>query len=135
MIIDSDPVTFEYGGNVADPVLEGPVLSEYRCEIGVYYTDEPDLSVRIYLPGHFTGASITPTALICRILFLKTVRAFHREEKHWWLTGFMPGNSPTMGTHVKSGLLQRRQMCASFIRALKRSAIRITSSAPTGFLS
>jgi hypothetical protein len=124
MIIDSDPVTFEYEGKRwLIQFWKGQYYLNTGCEIGVYYTDEPELSV----PNLFTGTFYRCVDNADRLdmsytLFKNGKELFHREEKHWWLTGFMPGEfSEPWELSVKIRItFKDANMCASFIRALKR---------------
>jgi hypothetical protein len=47
---------------------------------------------------------------------------FHREEKHWWLTGFKPGEfSEPWELSVKYRIqFKDSGMCKSFVRAMKK---------------
>ena len=124
MIIDSEPVRFEYGGKRwLIQFWKGQYYLNTGCEIGIYYTEEPDLAV----PNFFRGAFYKCVGPADRIdmafsLYKDGKELFHRNERHWWLTGFKTGEfSEPWELMMRVRLtFQDTGMCRRFVRALHR---------------
>lgn len=93
MIIDCEPIYFEYAGK--DWLIEfwkGQYDLTTGCEVGVYATTGPELNI----PGVFNGTfyySVKDEDLlgISYILRKNKKVLFRRKGRHWWLTGFKVG--------------------------------------------
>ena len=134
MIVDSEPVEFEYGGKRwLIQFWKGRYYLNTGCEIGVYYTDQQDLS----LPGLFTGtfyqcAEDKDLLEMSFVLFKKGRKLFGRSEKHWWLSGFKTGEfsePEELAMQIKIKF-PAEEMCECFVNALtkigyQRNQIRI----------
>jgi hypothetical protein len=124
MIIDSEPVTFEYDGKRwLIQFWKGQYYLNTGCEIGVYYTDGPDLNVPNFFNGTFYRCADNADRLeMAYTLFKNGRELFHRQEKHWWLTGFLPGEfSEPWELSVQFRItFKDANMCSCFIRALRR---------------
>ncbi len=93
MIIDCEPVYFEYAGkNWLIEFWKGQYDLATGCEVGIYTSSRPVLNI----PGIFFGTlydsadknDFLPMSYSLR----KNDRTlFTREELHWWLTGFKLG--------------------------------------------
>lgn len=124
MIIDSEPVEFEYGGKRwLIQFWKGQYYLNTGCEIGIYYTEKADL----HIPNLFQGAFYKCVDNANRLVMAYTLyrngkELFHREEKHWWLTGFKPGEfSEPWELSVKYRIqFKDSGMCKSFVRAMKK---------------
>jgi hypothetical protein len=124
IIIDAEPVHFEYGGKRW--MLEfwkGQYGLNTGCEIGVYNTEEPDFII----PNLFSGAFYKCVDNANRLMLEYTLykngnQLFQRKGKHWWLAGFKPGlfSEPSELTMRIQVVFHDAGMCRSFIRAMKR---------------
>ncbi len=90
MIIDCEPIYFDYDNK---RWLVGLWKGQYGMttggEIGIYYTDKPNINI----PGIYKGPfyrSITDKELLdmSYILYKNDEKLFTREGRHWWLAGF-----------------------------------------------
>lgn len=92
MIIDCEPVRFEYKGKKwLVEFWKGQYDLVTGCEIGIYIE-----TLAINLPGLFSGTfyhSADNSEMLQMVCTLKKngKALFTREEKHWWLTGFKLG--------------------------------------------
>lgn len=125
MIIDSEPVRFEYGGKRwLIELWKGQYHLSTGGEIGVYYTEEPDLDIPGLFYGTFYQCADNGNRLDLVFTLLKNGRElFHRDGKHWWLTGFKPGefSEPWELTMRIRIILKDEVMCRSFARALVKT--------------
>jgi hypothetical protein len=124
MIIDSEPVRFEYDGKKwLIEFWKGQYHLSTGCEIGVYYTEDPDIAIPNLFDGTFYQCADDANRLLMSYaLFKKGRMLFHRMEKHWWLTGFRPGlfSEPwelTMRIRIR---FKDRGMCSSFLQAMEK---------------
>ena len=124
MILDSEPIRFSYNGKRwLIQFWKGQYYLNTGCEIGVYYAEEPDLSISDLFHGTFYHCVNNRNRLDMEYtLFKNGKELFHREERHWWLTGFRPGefSEPcelTMKIRIK---FKSKNMFWNFIMALKR---------------
>lgn len=128
MIIDSDPVRFEYGGKRwLIQFWKGQYYLNTGCEIGVYYTEEPDLDLPGLFKGTFYKCADNANRLDMSYILLKNGKElFRRAGKHWWLTGFKPGefSEPWELTMRIRITLKDAEMCRSFVRAMKKIGYR-----------
>ncbi|MGE5628018.1 MAG: DUF4474 domain-containing protein [Solirubrobacterales bacterium] len=94
MIIDCEPIYFEYEGKRWFVGLwKGQYGMTTGGEVGVYYTDKPDVNV----PGIYKGPfyrSITDRELLemSYKLYKNDRLLFTRSGMHWWLAGFRLGD-------------------------------------------
>lgn len=128
MIIDAEPIRFEYGGKRwLIQFWKGQYHLSTGCEIGVYYTEEPDLDIPDLFRGAFYRCADNGNRLDMAFTLYKNGRElFHRQEKHWWLTGFKTGefSEPWELTMRIRLVLKDHEMCRSFVRAMKKAGYR-----------
>lgn len=128
MILDSEPVRFEYGGKRwLIQFWKGQYHLSTGCEVGVYYTEEPDLIIPQLFRGTFYQCADNKNRLDLVFTLYKNGRElFYRNGKHWWLTGFRPGEfSETWELTMRVRInLKDAAMCRSFVRGLKKIGYR-----------
>lgn len=124
MIIDSEPVRFEYGGKRwLIELWKGQYCLNTGGEIGIYYTEEPDLEIPNLFSGTFYQCADNANRLEMAYKLYKNGRElFHREAKHWWLTGFKLGefSEPAELTMKIRITFKDANMCRSFLRAMRK---------------
>ncbi len=125
MIIDCEPIRFDYGGkHWLVEFWKGQYGMTAGGELGVYATDSDD----IHVPDLFTGTlyESLPDSELLQLSFsiLKDgKRFFTREGKHWWLTGFKLGefaNPSDLTMHIQI-IFNNRAMATAFVNALKKA--------------
>ena len=128
MILDTEPVKFDYGGKRwMIQFWKGQYCLNTGCEIGVYYTEKPDLSIPNLFDGTFYRCVSNGDQLNMAYTLMKNgSELFHREERHWWLAGFKPGefSEPwelVMRIHIT---FKDSIMCNSFIKAMMKSGYK-----------
>jgi hypothetical protein len=93
MVIDSDPIYFEYDNRRwLIEMWKGQYGLNTGCEIGVYSTSAPNLDI----PGIFNGTLYecvkNDELLLLGFTLIKNNKVIMaRRAKHWWLTGFKLG--------------------------------------------
>lgn len=125
MIIDCEPIYFEYGGKKwLIELWKGQYGMTTGCEVGIYSTDGIDLNI----PGVFDGTffnSLNDEDLMQMSCVLKknNVALFTREDRHWWLTGFKLGEftEPDELTMDIKITLSSLNMLNAFIEGLKNA--------------
>lgn len=124
MIIDCEPITFEYGGrNWMIEFWKGQYALNTGCEIGIYKE-----VFNIGIPGILDTAfyrSIDDKDMMYMAFSLKKngKELFYRENKHWWLTGFKLGEftNPSELTMDIGISFNSKGMCYAFIDGLIRA--------------
>jgi hypothetical protein len=93
MIIDCEPIEFEYDGKRwLIEFWKGQYDLTTGGEIGIYTTNGPDLNIPgIYNGPFYHSASDEDMMNITFKLKKKGKTLLTRKEKHWWLTGFKLG--------------------------------------------
>ncbi len=128
MIIDCEPITFEYNGRKwLIEFWKGQYGMNTGGELGVYYTSGPSLNI----PGIFNGTFYRCVKDEDRINMSFALRKngnllFTRSAYHWWLTGFKLGefSKPSELTmDIVLELLDRR-MAYTFINALIKAGYK-----------
>ncbi|MGE5676787.1 MAG: DUF4474 domain-containing protein [Pseudomonadota bacterium] len=122
MIIDCEPVYFEYKGKRwLIEFWKGQYAMSAGGEIGVYTTMSPDLDV----PGVFNGtfyecASDADRLYMSYYLFKNGRLLFKRKARHWWLTGFKLGEfaDPSELSMYLTVALKDTEMRDAFIKGL-----------------
>lgn len=124
MILDSEPVQFSCNGKRwMIQFWKGQYYLNTGCEIGVYYADGPILSVPDLFRGTFYHCVKNRNRLDLEYtLFKNEKELFHRKERHWWLTGFRPGEfSEPWELSMKIRIrFKNKEMFWNFIMALKK---------------
>lgn len=124
MIIDSDPVHFEYAGKRwLIQFWKGQYYLNTGCEIGVYYTEDPDLTIPNLFNGTFYKCVDNANRLdMAYILYKNGRELFRGAARHWWLTGFKTGEfSEPWELAVRYRItFKDTVMCRNFIKAMKK---------------
>jgi hypothetical protein len=124
LIIDSEPVEFEYNGkHWLIEFWKGQYYLNTGCEIGVYNTDKPEMDIPELFTGNFYDCVGKDDMLEIQFILYKNGRElFFREEKHWWLTGFKTGefSEPSELTMRARIAFKDTVMCHNFLTALKK---------------
>lgn len=124
MIIDCEPITFEYGNKRwLIEFWKGQYGMNTGAEVGIYNTTGPDLNI----PGLFNGTfyfCVKDEECIDMSFALrkKGNLLFTRSGYHWWLTGFKLGefsNPDELSMDIVLDLYDRK-MAHAFVEALKK---------------
>jgi hypothetical protein len=125
MVIDSEPIYFDYGGRKwMIELWKGQYGITTGAEIGVYNTTGPDLNI----PGIFNGtfyfcAGDEDTLSMTYTLIKKDKVLFSRAGRHWWLTGFRLGEyaKPSWLTMEASITFKDGEMQSAFLEGLRKT--------------
>ncbi len=125
MIIDCEPIYFEYDGKRwLIELWKGQYGMTTGAEIGVYYTNGPDIN----LPGIFNGTFYhcvdDNNLLNMSFTLIKNGKTLiDRAEKHWWVTGFVLGEfSYTSELKMYANItLKNKEMRDRFAEGLKKA--------------
>ncbi|MDD3841039.1 MAG: DUF4474 domain-containing protein [Clostridia bacterium] len=125
IIMDCEPIYFEYAGKRwMIEFWKGQYGMTTGCEIGVYYTDRPDLNIPGIFDGTFYDCVSDQDLLYMEFsLFKDGKMLFTRRDRHWWLTGFKLGefaepSQLTMNLRIR---LNDREMTKAFVEGLQRA--------------
>ena len=125
MIVDCEPVCFEYDGRIwMIEFWKGQYDLTTGCEVGVYIAEEPYLKIPGIFSGYFYNCARDGDLLRMSLILKKNgKKLFHRSGKHWWLTGFRLGEfSETWELTMDIGItLKNSAMCDAFVKALKEA--------------
>lgn len=125
MIVDSEPIYFEYGGkNWLIELWKGQYDLTTGGEIGVYTAEECDLNIPGVFNAVFYDSARDEDRLQMAYILKKNGKTlFTREGTHWWLTGFKLGefSSPSELTMEISITLKDETMCNAFVEALNNA--------------
>ncbi len=93
MIVDSEPVYFEYDNKRwLIEFWKGQYGLTTGCEVGIYNTKRPEFSIPGIFNETFYDCARDEDMLFISYTFYKNGQElFAREDKHWWLTGFKLG--------------------------------------------
>jgi len=123
MIVDCEPIYFEYDGKVwLIEFWKGQYDLCTGCEVGVYTAEETELSTTETPKYTFYNCARNEDRLKIRFSLLKNGEVlFSRNDKHWWLTGFKLGefSEPSELTMDLYITLKNNTMCNEFVKALK----------------
>jgi hypothetical protein len=128
MIIDCEPIRFSYGGKRwLIEFWKGQYGMTSGGEVGIYYTDGPDLDI----PGVFNGTFYFCVKDEDRINMAFVLRKnnnllFTRTGYHWWLTGFKLGefsHPHELAMDITLDLYDR-QMANVFAEALRKAGYK-----------
>lgn len=117
MIIDCEPIYFEYdGGMWMLELWKGQYGMSLGGEIGLYRALREDGSL-------FKGVEEEDFIGMRMEIYVSGRRLLGRREKHWWLTGFALGKSskPEDMKMAVSLTFLSRLMCQSFVEGLRRA--------------
>ncbi len=124
MIIDCEPITFNYGGeNWMIEFCKGQYALNTGCEVGVY-KEAFNLGI-LGIPGTYFYRSVDDKDMMHMAFSLKKngKELFNREDKHWWLNGFKLGefSNPSQLTMDIGISFNDKGMCYAFIDGLIRA--------------
>lgn len=122
MIIDCEPIYFEYDGRRwMIEFWKGQYGMTCGCEIGVYYTKDPDLNIPGVFNGTFYNCAGDEDLLHMSCALERDGKViFRRKGRHWWLTGFKLGefSEPWELSMTLSIILKDRAMRNAFVEGL-----------------
>jgi hypothetical protein len=123
MIVDCEPIYFEYDGKVwLIEFWKGQYDLCTGCEVGVYTAEETKLNTTETPKYTFYNCASNEDRLKIRFSLLKNGEVlFSRNDRHWWLTGFKLGefSEPSELTMDLYITLKNNTMCNAFVEALK----------------
>jgi hypothetical protein len=128
MIVDCEPVYFEYNGKSwMIEFWKGQYDLSTGCEVGIYYTDAPVTGI----PGVFNTTlynSVADADLLYITILLKegNKTLFRRRDRHWWLTGFIPGefSQPEELNMIIKICFNNELMCKAFLKGLYKTGYK-----------
>ncbi len=123
MIIDCEPIYFQYGGKRwLIEFWKGQYDLTTGCEVGVYTTEELSLNIPgPFDPTFYNSASDADRLLINYSLRKNNKILFTRKDVHWWLTGFMLGEFSNPSDLIMDIIIVLKDwaMCNEFIKGLE----------------
>jgi len=125
MIIDCEPIYFEYDGRSwLIEFWKGQYGMNTGGEVGIYYTTGPNLNIPGVFNGTFFNCLKDEDCINLSFAFRKNGNLlFTRSGFHWWLTGFKLGefSKPSeLSMDIVLDLYDRR-MAVLFVEALKKA--------------
>lgn len=128
MIIDCEPITFEYDGRkYLIEFWKGQYGMNTGGEVGIYYTTGPNLNVPGIFNGTFYNCVKDEDCINMSFAFRKKGNLlFTRSGYHWWLTGFKLGefSKPSeLSMDIVLDLYDRR-MAYTFVNALIKAGYK-----------
>jgi hypothetical protein len=125
MIIDCEPIRFEYNGRRwMIEFWKGQYGMTTGGEVGIYYTTGPDLNIPGVFNGTFYYCVKDEDCINMSYIFKKNGNIlFTRSGYHWWLTGFKLGeySKPSeLSMDITLDLYDRR-MASAFVDALVKA--------------
>lgn len=136
LILDSEPVYFDYGGKKwLVQFWKGQYYLNTGCELGVYYTNKPEIDIPELFTGNFFKTVKEKDMLeMAFTLYKNGKELFFREERHWWLTGFKTGefSEPSELTMRIRITFKDSEMCQSFLNAMNRIGYKEEEIATNG---
>lgn len=128
MIIDCEPIRFEYGGRRwLIEFWKGQYGMTTGGEVGIYYTQWPDLDIPGVFNGTFYYCLQDEDLMNMSFIFKKKGNIlFTRSGHHWWLTGFKLGefSKPSELSMDITIDLYDRKMANLFVDALKKAGYK-----------
>jgi hypothetical protein len=122
MIIDCEPIYFEYDGKKwLIEFWKGQYDLTTGCEIGVYVTDRADIDITDAFRGTFYQCASDKDLLDLGYCLIKNQKPlFSGYDKHWWLTGFQVGefSEPSELTMNIGIVLNTKQMRDAFLQGM-----------------
>jgi LPXTG-motif cell wall-anchored protein len=137
MIIDCEPIRFEYGGRRwLIEFWKGQYGMNTGCEVGIYYTTGLDLDIPGVFNGTFYSCVRDEDCINMSYVFRKDNNIlFTRSAYHWWLTGFKLGefSKPSQLTMDITLDLYDRRMANAFVESLRKAGYRDNEYAQQGY--
>ncbi|MDF2486310.1 MAG: hypothetical protein K0R46_2478 [Herbinix sp.] len=128
MIIDCEPIRFEYSGRRwLIEFWKGQYGMNTGGEVGIYYTTGPDLNIPGIFNGTFYHCVHDDNCINMSFVFKKNGNIlFTRSGYHWWLTGFKLGefSKPSELSMDIIMDLYDRSMANAFIESLKKAGYK-----------
>jgi hypothetical protein len=125
MIIDCEPIYFEYDGKRwMIELWKGQYGMTTGCEVGVYNTNLPDIRVPGIFQGPFYKCAEDEDMLDMSFALSKDGSTmFSRSAPHWWLTGFKLGefSQPSDLSMEVSLKLKDGKMTDAFLEGLTQA--------------
>jgi hypothetical protein len=125
MIVDSEPITFEYNGyRWLIEFWKGQYGMTTGCEIGIYYTDEEEKNIPGIFQGYFYYSISNDDRMNMSFALRKNGNLlFTRSGYHWWLTGFKLGEFSKPSELTMDIMLDffDKTMLHAFVEGLKRT--------------
>lgn len=125
MIIDCEPVYFEYSGKRwMIEFWKGQYAMTAGAEMGIYTSESPDLEIPGVFNGTFYNCAGDEDLLYMSYYLIKNGELlFKRKGKHWWLTGFKLGEfaEPSELTMRLKIVLKDTAMRDAFLDGLRRA--------------
>jgi hypothetical protein len=122
MIIDCEPIEFEYDGKKwLIEFWKGQYDLTTGGEIGIYTTKSSDINIPGIYNGPFYRSAGDEDILPMSFSLKKNGKTIlTRQEKHWWLTGFKLGqfSEPSELIMDLSLTLKDKDMCNAFVKEL-----------------
>jgi hypothetical protein len=129
MIIDCEPVSFEYNGKKwLIEFWKGQYGMNTGGEIGIYYTTGPNLNIPGIFNGTFYYCVQDEDCISMSFVLRKNGNLlFTRSAYHWWLTGFKLGefSKPSELTMDITLDLYDRRMTYTFVNALMKIGYKV----------
>jgi len=123
MIIDCEPIRFNFGGKKwLIEFWKGQYGMTTGCEVGIYTAEDSPTNTFIPTEGIFYNCAEDDDQLYMSLVLRKNERVlFRREGRHWWLTGFIPGEfSEPHELHMEISInFPDKTMCYEFIKSLE----------------
>lgn len=136
MIIDCEPITFEYDGRKwLIEFWKGQYGMNTGGEVGIYYTTGPSLNIPGLFNGTFYRCPKDEDCINMSFSFRKKGNLlFTRSGYHWWLTGFKLGefSKPSDLTMDITLELYNRRMAYTFVNALIKTGYKETEYSVSG---
>ena len=128
MIIDCEPISFEYNGRRwLIEFWKGQYGMNTGGEVGIYYTTGPNLNIPGLFNGTFYYCVKDEDCINMSFVLRKNGNLlFTRSGYHWWLTGFKLGDfsKPSeLSMDIMLDLYDRK-MAIAFIQALKKTGYK-----------
>lgn len=123
MVLDCEPVTFEYKGKQwLIELWKGQYGIAAGGEIGIYHTKEQDFPSEAVSGTLYQAADDSEMLPMAFTLKKNGEAMFRRNDIHWWLTGFRPGTyaEPEELSMEVQITFPSWEMCGAFIGGLKR---------------
>ena len=125
MVIDSEPIYFDYGGRRwLIEFWKGQYGMTAGAEVGIYATDKKDLHIPGVFDGPFFEAVSDEELLPIRLcLYEEDTLLAKRRGVHWWLTVFLLGKycPPDILSARISITFPDSEMCRAFLDGLKNA--------------
>jgi hypothetical protein len=128
MIIDCEPITFEYNGRKwLIEFWKGQYGMNTGGEVGIYYTSGPNLNIPGVFNGTFYQCPKDEDCINMSFAFRKNGNLlFTRNGYHWWLTGFKLGefSKPSELSMDITLDLYNRRMAYTFVNELVKAGYK-----------